>query len=331
MILFSKINLSRLKLWIKKRFGKDSFVFLFFLFLAFLFWLLNALNKESIADISVPVEYENFFKDRILVNDVPDHITLKVQAPGFTLLKYKLSPRLIPVSLDLKSYLIHHKENTSVYYTVTRDLQGRFKRRFSGEMSILEIQPDTLFFKFDVLKSRKIPVKVNVSYTLEKQYMVSGEVSTVPDTVTVTGPLSVIDTIKEVRTEIRNYPNLRKAVNEKINLITSDDLNYSSKEVILTIPVEQFTEATFKLPIEVVNLPDSVILKTFPGQVSINCLVTLGRYENLSPRLFRAEVDYSQIKNNIGNQLKVNISSFPDYVQSVKVKPAYVDFIIEQK
>ncbi len=331
MIFFSKINVSGVKQWIKKKLGKDSFVFLFFLFLAFLFWLLNELNKESVADISVPVQYENFFKDRILVNDVPDHITLKVQAPGYTLLKYKLSPRLVPVTLDLKSYLIHQKENSTVYYAVTRDLQGRFKRRFSGEMSIIEIQPDTLFFRFDVLKSRRVPVRLNVSYTLEKQYMVSGEVSASPDTVTVTGPLSVIDTLKGVHTEVRKYQNLKKAVSETIELITSDGLNYSSDEVILTIPVEQFTEATLKIPIEVSNLPDSLIMRTFPGQVTINCMVTLGRYENLSPRLFRVEVDYSQIKKNIGNQLKVNIGSSPDYVQSVKVKPAYVDFIIERK
>ncbi len=326
-----KIDLSGIKERMKKKIGRDFFIFLFFLFLSSLFWLLNELNKESIADVSIPVHYENFFKDKILVNDVPSHIVLKIQAPGYTLLKYKLSPRLVPVSLDLKSYLVYQKGKSSVYYVVTKDLQGRLKRRFSGEMNILEIQPDTLYFRFDILRSRKVAVVPHINFSLEKQYMLSSLINTSPDSILVTGPSSIIDTLKNIHTINMDYPKLKRAVNEEVELILVKELNYAADKVIITIPVEQFTEATLKVPIIVTNLPDSLNLRTFPDQVTLTCNVALGRYESVSQRIFRAEVDYSSIKTNIGKQLKVKIASFPDYIQSVRISPAFVDFIIEKK
>ncbi len=326
-----KINLSGIKEWMKEKMGRDFFIFLFFLFLSSLFWLLNELNKEAVADVSIPVEYENLFKDKILINDVPSHIILKIQAPGHTLLKYKLSPRLVPISLDLKSYLVYQKGQSYEYYVVTKDLRGRLKRRFSGEMTILEIQPDTLFFKFDISKSRKVAVVPHINFNLEKQYMLSSAVSTSPDSILVTGPSSIIDTLRDIHTENMNYPDLKRAINEEVELVKINDVSYSADKVFITIPVEQYTETTLKVPIIVTNLPDSLNLRTFPDQVTLTCNVALGRYENITPRIFRAEVDYSSISTNIGKQLKVKIASFPDYVQSVRISPAFVDFIIEKK
>lgn len=323
--------MSGIKERMKEKIGRDFFIFLFFLFLSSLFWLLNELNKEAVADVSIPVHYQNFFKDKILVNKVPSHIDLKIQAPGYTLLKYKLSPRLVPVNLDLRSYLVYQKGKSNVYYVVTKDLQGRLKRRFSGEMNILEIQPDTLYFKFDISKSKKVAVVPHINFSLEKQYMLSSLINTSPDSILVTGPSSIIDTLKDIHTINMDYPKLKRAVNEEVELIKSKELSYSADKVFITIPVEQYTEATLKVPIIVTNLPDSMNLRTFPDQVSLTCNVALGRYENIFPGIFRAEVDYSSVSTNIGKQLKVNVTSFPDYVQSVRISPAFVDFIIEKK
>jgi hypothetical protein len=102
----------------------------------------------------------------------------------------------------------------------------------------------------------------------------------------------------------------RRQAEGTINVLTVGD----PWDLALQNVTEQFTEATLKIPIEVSNLPDSLIMRTFPGQVTINCMVTLGRYENLSPRLFRVEVDYSQIKKNIGIFVKLR-RTFPFSVE----------------
>ena len=49
----------------------------------------------------------------------------------------------------------------------------------------------------------------------------------------------------------------------------------SAKKVILTIPVEQFTEAEIKVPVKILNCPDSISIKIFPDVVTVKGLVAI--------------------------------------------------------
>ncbi len=320
-------------LWVrtKKKFNKNSLIFLFFLFISALFWLLNELNKEFVSDVKFPVRYQNLIDDKVLVNELPSILTVKIQASGFTLLKYKLSTKLVPLTLDINTYVFKQKKNSSEYYLLTKDLHGRFERRFSNEVRILEILPDSLNLVFDEMVRKNLPVIPDITYTLARQYLLIDRIRTFPDSLEASGPASIIDTLKGIYTVKKSYPDLKNAITEEIELISMSKVSFPREEVELTIPVEQFTEASFKVPIKAGNLPDSLILRTFPNQVSLTCISGLGTFDNISSDLFWVEVDYESIQSSISNKLKVNIVSYPDFVQSVRIHPTYVDFIIEKK
>ena len=116
-----------------------------------------------------------------------------------------------------------------------------------------------------------------------------------------------------------------------LDLINISKLSYSVNKVQLTIPVEQFTEASLKIPIEPINVPDSLVIKTFPFQVSLTCITGLDDYEKVSPHVFRATVDYTSIDQSLGDKLKVDVTSAPDFVRSVRISPIYVEYIIEKR
>ncbi len=317
---------------IRQRLDRNFFIFLFFLFLSGLFWLLNELNKESISDITYPVRYNNLDSRKILVNEVPNSLILKVQAPGYTLLKSKLSPRLIPINLDMRSYLLRQNEMlSSDYFLLTKDLHGRFTRRLASDIKILEIQPDTIFFQFDSVIYKKVPVVADISYSLLRQFMLRDEIRTTPDSMGMTGPGKILDTLQYINTVHESYQELNNTVQQEIKLVRIPKITYDQKEVLMTIPVEQFTEANLRIPIETVHVPDSIILKTFPNQVSLTCIAGLSDYEKLSAHLFRVEVNFESIDFSLGDKLKVNIVSSPEFVQSIRIYPIYVDFIIENK
>ena len=62
----------------------DILVFVFFLFLSFVLWFLNSLEKEIETDI-VPVRYANIPKDRVLVEDLPSRLTLYLKGRAIQL------------------------------------------------------------------------------------------------------------------------------------------------------------------------------------------------------------------------------------------------------
>ena len=318
---------------IRKKLDRNFFIFMIFLFLSGLFWLLNELNRESIADISYPVKYINLPGNKMLANEVPRRLSLKLQAPGYTLLRFKLSSGLIPLNLDMESYFLRQLPgmNSSDYYLLTRELRGRFERRLSSNITIIDIQPDSLFFKFDSIIYKKVPVIPRVEYSMARQFMLKTEFYTLPDSIVVSGPGLIVDTLKAVSTVKISYNELNASIEKEVELTPVPRIEFSGETVVLSAAVEQFTEANLKVPIEAINVPDSLVLKTFPSQVSLSCIAGLSEYDKISSYVFQLEVDYLEIGQSLGGKLKINIASAPDFVRSVRIHPIYVEFIIEKK
>lgn len=304
-----------------------------FLFLSGLFWLLNELSRESIADISYPVKYINLPGNKMLANEVPKRLRLKLQAPGYILLRFKLSSGLIPLNLDMESYFLKQLPgmNSSDYYLLTRELRGRFERRLSSNITIIDIQPDSLFFKFDSIINKKIQVIPRVKYSMSRQFMLKQEFHTIPDSIVVSGPGLILDTLKTVSTVRISYNELNASVEQEVELTPVPRIEFSRETVVLFATVEQFTEANLKVPIKTINVPDSLVLKTFPSQASLSCIAGLSEYDKISSYVFQLEVDYLEIGQTLGGKLKVNITSAPEFVRSVRIHPMYVEFIIEKK
>jgi len=327
-------NIKIAGLWqrFRKKLDRNFLIFVFFLFLSSLFWLLNQLNREAIADISYPVRYTNLPGKKILANELPTHLELKVKAPGYTLMKSKMSPKFIPFNINLSTYFLRSTSGSgNAYFLLSRELLTRLKRRLTSDITVLEVQPDTLFFNFDSVVTRKLPVSPSITYSFLQQYWLKSPVTTDPDSVLVSGPASLVDTLKDVKTEIRDYSDLHQTVTSSLELLNISKLTYSINRIQVTIPVEQFTEAGLKIPIEPVNVPDSLVLKTFPLQVSLTCITGLDDYAKVSLHVFRAIVDYNAIDKSLGDKLQVIVASAPDYVRSVRIYPIYVDYIIERK
>ena len=318
---------------IRKKLDRNFLIFMIFLFLSGLFWLLNELSRESIAEISYPVKYINLPGNKMLANEVPRRLSLRLQAPGYTLLRFKLSSGLIPLNLDMESYFLRQLtgKNSSDYYLLTRELRGRFERRLSSNITIIDIQPDSLFFKFDSIIYKKVPVIPKVDYTMARQFMLKEDFHTLPDSITVSGPGLILDTLRAVSTVRISYSNLNTSVDQEVELTSIPRIEFSGETVVLSAPVEQFTEANLKIPIETINVPDSLVLKTFPSQASLSCIAGLSEYDKISSFVFRLEVDYLEIGQSLGGKLKLNIASAPEFVRSVRIHPIYVEFVIEKK
>ncbi len=85
--------------------------------------------------------------------------------------------------------------------------------------------------------------------------------------------------------------------------------------------MEKFTEKTLSVPIEVLNLPDSLSLKTFPHVVQVTCQVGLSNFEKLQPSMFSVVVDYKEAIGGQSKKLRVDLVRQPDFIQSVKFSP----------
>ncbi len=305
-------------------------VFLFFVALSAIFWFLNALGREYTVPVSYPVRYTNFPPNMVMVGELPSSLELTVNAHGYTLLRYYISRRLLPIVFDVNSFSLNRLPDTETrnFYILSSVAANRIAGQLGAGIEILEIRPDTLFFSFTDKVSRKLPVEPVVELVFRPQFMVKGNIRTEPDSVIVSGPATVVDTMSSVKT----LPVIARGVNDAIRrrsaINEADMLEYSESAVWVNIPVEQFTEAGLRIPVEVINLPDTLLIITFPSEVSVSFLVALTDYEKVSRQQFRAEADYRSRVPGTG-RLPVRLVKQPDFTRSVRYYPQSVDFIIE--
>jgi YbbR domain-containing protein len=164
------------------------------------------------------------------------------------------------------------------------------------------------------------------------QRMLSGKIEVNPTMVTVYASKSVLDTLSSVSTVFFEAKNVQDTLHRKIALKRMQGVKFIPDKVEVTIPVEEFTEKTLEIPIQGINVPNDLTMRTFPSKVSVSFFVVLSKFNDVKDSDFQATIDYSEFKNAEGNgKLKVNLSKVPSIVDNVRLNTSDVDVLMEEK
>ena len=270
--------------------------------------------------------------DKRLVGNIPQSITVNSTAHGYTLLKYIIYFRQNPVliSLATSSLTEYSDKGSNKYLLLTKNIKEKIQRQFS-ELNINYLLPDTLFFEMsDVVKQYK-KVKPNLDIDFEKQYTLSNRIICVPDSVELTGPKAVLDTIKYAETKDLIYKKVNKIFQVKMNLKLIPDIAYNHNIVTVVVPVDKYTESEIHIAVIHRNVPSNFKMKTFPAKIKVTYKVSLDNYKYINENQFLLTVNYNEINNSINNKIKLNLEQTPYIIWDVNYKPKTVEFILERR
>lgn len=311
---------------------RDAYVFLVFLLISTAFWFLNALRDDYVTDFSYPVRFVNVPKNEIIVDGMSQRVDLKLKASGFTILRQRLSSSLVPLVYDISQMRRLVRNDKELAYVLSRSQLGSVRDQLLVGMELVDINPDTLFLTMDQLLDRKVPVVLNGEIGFEKQFILADSVRFEPDSVTISGPASVVDTIAAVYSKYLVTEKLKDTYTKKIPLQKYSAVALSHSEATITILVEPFSEKSFSVPILVTGLPDSLRLKTFPSSVEVTFRAGMSQFETISPDNFRASVNGADVlKSERPTRLRVRFDQVPDNIQSYDYSPIFVEYFIEMQ
>ncbi len=308
--------------------NKQVVIYLVCLLIATVLWFLNALEKDYSTSIWYPVRYIDPPNQQFLSNEPPSKLELKVDAHGFTLLRYKMSLTFSPILLNLSSITKDTPSNNGSYSIPTQSLLRIIRSQVSNEITVREVNPEILLIDLDSLKSKVITVKAAVDFSFKPQFNLKTPVSLSPAEVNITGPAHTIDTLRFLYTESKTFDDLDISVERNLNILHPKNTSIVPKNVLLKIDVEKFTEKEIKVPIQIKNKPDNAKIKLFPSEVKISCLVGLSNFENITSNDFKAVVDYNSITGESTN-LAINIESQPKFIELIHSVPKSVEYLVE--
>lgn len=314
--------------------NRKLYVFLSCLFLATFFWVLNSLSHQYSADIVCNVKYKNQPEGKIILNKLPKQFHIKVKGLGFDLLAHKLSLGGVVVEIDLKRISTKSQINKPYSYTISSmDYASFISNQLGDKIEVKNIYPDSISFVIDKAVKKQLKILPTTQISFKKQYQLFGDIILKPAITEVVGPKSILDTLNEIKTSLLKYDGLSETVTETVSFSKEYKqlkIAANPSKVLVHIPVEEYTESTKKVIIAYINVPDSVQLKTIPKEIDVKFQLPLSKLASLPSAEFRAEVDYSKIKDSFSHMLKVNLVQQPDYIQNITLTPSKVEYIIKK-
>ena len=305
-------------------------VFLICLAVSSFCWLAQSLAKDYLLQLNYPVNYENFPADKVVANPLPKSITITVNTSGFNYLLYLITNRKKTVLLDVKHLKSLHKKNN--YYLPLNSGIDDISSQFDEEVKIVKIYPETIFLNFNKKLSKKVPVIVNFKIDYYNNYQPSDSLLLTPAFITISGAKELIDKVNNVETKPIVLKNVKSNISMQVDILQTNDLKLlelAPAYVTVNLKVSKYTEGSIELPVEFKNVPAGISIKTFPANVTVKYNVALENYEKIKPSDFRAIVNFSNSSKE-SNKLKVELIKVPVEINSLKVSPEKVEFIIRK-
>ncbi len=291
------------------------------LLLALVLLFLNKLSRKYIGEVKARIHYIHLPAGKVSTTPLPRELDLYVETTGFKLLWSKL---LKPVDVEINLSAL--KES----FAVTSEMRSSIASQLSAGYSLIEIMPDTLHFTFEKGISKKVPLVADILISFRKQFDFMEPMLVKPDSVKISGPENMLDSIKSWKTERLVFEQLDKSAQDDIALVSPKNpiLIVEPKKARYTIPVEEYTEKTLEVEIQKANVPGGKDVNIYPNKAKLIFRVGLSNYEHVSAETFKVVADFSGADLNKGNYVSVKIERVPSYIKSLDYTPKSVEYIL---
>ncbi len=303
-------------------------VFLIFLLCATMAWLINKLSQTYTSNTTFQISYINIPSEFILANIPKKEIQVRLRAVGFQFLGYGLKRKKI--NLDVSKLMF----KDSSYYLTGDQIQIQIEAQLNNNSTLTDFDSDLIYFEFTSLETKKVPIKALVEFTFSNNHILEGEVQTVPDSIEITGPKSLIDTIQKIETKLFKRSNLNNNFSNSVPLKLPKELKgttYTHQEVTISGVVVKFSEKVFEVPVTVLNLPENVKVRTFPEKVEVRCQGTLDRLKELEAENFSVVADYLNVTQETGNRLPITLVQYPKTLYHAFLSTNEIEFILRRE
>lgn len=313
--------------------SKNVYVFFVCLILSTIFWFLNAFTNSYETVIAFPIKYNGLPDDKIVLNDLPKNLSLQVKSFGFNLITRKFLSKedTIVISPSILQERTYGRKELS--YFATRSILDKITFQIGEDIQITNIITDTIYFEFNKKITKTIPIIPSIEYTFEKQYQQNGVIEVQPEVVRISGPSCYLDTLQSIYTNHLKLDKISESVFEEVGLKLPGNNRYYEvvpSIVSLHIPVEEYTESSLNIRVNVEDYEDSLRVKIFPSEIRITFTVPFSKYDDLTKDLFKASVNTTDIANRDVAKLKIKITKKPDYITITDIQPERVEYILKK-
>lgn len=284
--------------------------------IALVFWAFVKLSQIYAIDVEVGLSYQ-VPEGEAFLEAPPKKIIATLEGTGWDLLSPYFNKMSTAVEIDVMRRYISSSDLSTKISSSVEDFGLSLKR----------VNPDYLVLSLQEASSKKVPIELNSQLKIAAQHYIRDSIIIVPDSVLVSGPQSLIDSLQVWETQLLELNNLDKPTTRIVSLANSygNLIQLDTNEVTVTIQVEQVAEKKLFVPIRIKNYEDS--LRIFPNKIQLNVSVGLSDFYIIKTEDFVVEVDMKDIDiNPENNSVPIQVTQYPTSVRALHFSPKSVEY-----
>jgi hypothetical protein len=222
------------------------------------------------------------------------------------------------------------EDGNSLVYDLEKQKQA-IRTQLNIDYENVNFLQEDLKIKFEQRMVKNIPIISDIDLSFSVGYSALEGIKLEPDSVTISGPKNILDTLQNVHTKSLKINNISQDVQGTIKLNTTNlkKLTFYSEEVQYSLRTDKFTEGKAVIPVELINVPENMNVVIFPKEVTVFYQVSLKQFEKINPSGFKVVADFQKASNSDG-YLLAQIVNKPPLVNNVRLNEQKIQFIIKR-
>ncbi len=279
------------------------------------FWFFSALGKQYNTQIKYPIELTFDQDSLVLMKPLPEYVELEVSGGGWDLFRQSFWFGADPIKLE--------PDNPVSIKFLTRPTLLPIVTNHLNQFQINFMYTDTIFVDIDRKISKRMKLRVDsLQISMDEDYRIVTPIRIMPDTVTLFGPTSFIDTLKSDYFIQMESQGIDRSFDRFLSLGLPDGFSISSDPgaVNITFGVERFDRLQMPITLELLNFPsDSSVMPDRMG-VMVNFVMQRSLREDFFADDFKVIVDHDMISKTDSTAPAI-IMIYPENALEVEVFP----------
>ncbi|MBN2030236.1 YbbR-like domain-containing protein [bacterium] len=288
---------------------------------ALILWFFIATDKYYEHTLNVSLNLINQPAEMILKDPVPSNVQVNFGGSGKELINLGFRNKYIEIDLD------ETKQTATIPITV-----NMITGIPTDVVPLNIVEPDSVRITLDRLAEKKVPIHPNIALIPLDGYIHVGSVIIDPDSINIWGPESLVNSVDQIDTEEKEYRNVIKEIQEKIDLIppSFETVHYSLNKVHFTADIQRIGERIISdIPIQVTNAPQNVNVIVVPSTLSLRLQGGVKVLSNVDKEDIIARINYLSRNRYERTQIPAIVQVPPD-ISFSDVKPPFFELIVER-
>lgn len=294
-------------------------IFIASVIFAFILWGSISLSEIYYTNVNVKLTLYNFPQGYTTGSQLPEKIKLRVKGQGWRLVSINVGPETefkASVGGDSGSH------NINLYDFLESN------RWLLSDVEIINIFPDSLRFFVERIISRKLPVISGLGLEFKPGYGLASDIILRPDTVVVSGPFSLLKTMKEITTVDKSLSLLDSRTKLEVNLPLMNGIEYNANLIEVILDIQRIVDKQFEnITVDVIDMPPRKEVVLLPNKIGFNVRGGIEILGKLKPDQFLAYVRYQSLVQDTTGSV-TPILEMPKNVTLQYVKPDRLRYII---